>query len=89
MGGAIGLAIVTTVMNKYTKHQLAAILPPEQIQALLKSTKAMTVLPAEAVASIREVFSQGFNIQMRIAIGFCAAQIPSILAMWQKDQIVV
>ena len=89
MGGAIGLAIVTTILNSYVKSHLADILSPVQIQALLRTTEAFATLPPDVAETARTVFGNGFNLQMRIMIGFSAAQIPTVLLMWQKKQIVI
>ena len=89
MGGAIGLAIVTTVLNSYVKFHLAGILSSVEIEALLRTTEAFATLAPDVAETARQVFGNGFNLQMRIMIGFSAAQVPAILLMWQKEQIVI
>lgn len=89
MGGAIGLAIVTTVLNSYIKSHLSAFLSPQEVNALLKSTQAFIALPPELAETVKTVFAKGYNLQMQIMVGFSAAQVPVALMMWQKKQIVV
>ncbi|CAD6570392.1 MAG: hypothetical protein ASARMPREDX12_003478 [Alectoria sarmentosa] len=89
MGGAIGLAIVTTVINSYLRNRLAGLLPPDQIAALLQSTDALGTLPPALAETVRGIFARGYNLQLRIMIGFSAAQIPVTFLMWQRKQIVV
>ena len=89
MGGAIGLAIVTTVLNSYVKSHLADTLSSSQIDGLLRTTETFATLAPDVAETARTVFGNAFNIQMRIMIGFSAAQIPTVLLMWQKKQIVI
>ncbi len=89
MGGAIGLAIVTNVMNTYTKFHLGAILSPTQINDLLQTTRTLATLPSELAGPTKTVFANGYNLQMRIMIGFSAAQLLMTLLMWQKKQVLV
>jgi hypothetical protein len=89
MGGAIGLAIVTTVMNQYIQTHLSGILTLEQLHELLRSTRGFEDLPPGAIEVVKKVFAGAFNLQMRILIGTSAAQIPLSLLLWQKKQIIV
>lgn len=89
MGGAIGLAIVTTVINSYVRNSLAGILPPDRIGALLQTTDAFAALPAALAEDVKNIFARGYNLQLKIMIGFSAAQIPVTFLMWQKQQVIV
>ena len=89
MGGAIGLAIVTTVINGYIRNHLKGILPPDQIGSLLQTTEAFTALPPAVAETVKSVFARGYNLQMQIMIGFSAVQIPVTFIMWQRPQILV
>ena len=89
LGGAIGLAVVTTVMSTHIKTQLAVFLPPDQIANLLVTAKAFASLPPQTLEMVKAVFAEGFDLQMRIMIAVSAAQIPAALLMWQRHQIVV
>ncbi|KAL8724486.1 MAG: hypothetical protein Q9166_007920 [cf. Caloplaca sp. 2 TL-2023] len=89
MGGAIGLAIVTSVLNSYVGSGLLAMLTPEQVKILLQTTSAITSLPVDVQDGVQQVFAKGYNIQFKILACFAAAQIPSSLIMWKKKQIVV
>ncbi|KAI9842654.1 MAG: hypothetical protein M1837_007021 [Sclerophora amabilis] len=89
MGGAIGLAIVTSVMNSFVKSRLAEILSADQIEAFLQSISMIGTLPPALAEMVRSVLGEGYNLQMKVLIGFAAAQIPAILLMWQKKQILV
>lgn len=89
MGGTIGLATATGVLNSYVKPHLARILSPNQIIALLRTTDAFAALPPELEDSVRMIFARGYNLQIQVMIGFAAAQLPVSLLMWKKENIVV
>ena len=89
LGGAVGLAIVTTVLNGYVKSRLLEFLTLDQINAGLKSTQSFNNLPPAAAVALRNIFAEGYNLQMRVMIGTSAAQIPTAFLMWQKKQMVV
>lgn len=84
MGGAVGLAIVTTVFNGEVRPKLENILSLAQLRALLQSTAVIQSFQPELQSRVRSIFAEGFNLQMRIMIGFGAAQIPAAFLMWRK-----
>lgn len=89
MGGAIGLAIATSVLNNHVSSGLLGILNAEQIKSLLDSPSVITNLPPNIRDTVQGIFAQGYNIQFKILAGIASAQIPASLIMWQKEQIVV
>lgn len=89
MGGAIGLATATGVLNSYIKSHLAQILSPDQITTLLRTTDAFGELAPELKDSVRMIFARGYNLQIQVMIGFAAAQLPVSSLMWKRKNIVV
>lgn len=89
MGGAIGLATATGVLNSYIRSHLAQILSPAQINTLLRTTDAFRELAPELKDSVRMIFARGYNLQIQVMIGFAAAQLPVSLLMWKRTNIVV
>lgn len=89
MGGAIGLGIVTSVLNGYVRSHLGHFLSPDQVRTLLQSNAAILALSPDQQEMTRVVFGRGYNLQMKILIGLAAAQLPGSLVMWQKKQILV
>lgn len=89
MGGLVGLAIVTAAMKSYVESNLAQHLSSAQIEILLESTGAFETLPSEVVVVVKSIFAEGYNLQMRIMIGFSTVQIPVAFLMWKKKQILV
>lgn len=89
MGGTIGLATATGILNNHVKSHLAQILSADQITALLRTTDAFTALPPELKDPVRMIFARGYNLQLQVMIGFAAAQLPVSLLMWRTENIVV
>lgn len=89
LGGILGLAIVTSVMNRWIRLPLLEILPSEQVKALLETTDALKSFPEATQLAVRELFGQGYNLQLKIMIGFAVAQIPATLMMWKKKPIMI
>lgn len=89
MGGTMGLAIATGVLNSHVKSHLAQILSPDQITTLLRTTDAFAALPSELLDPVKMIFARGYNLQLQVMIGFAAAQLPVTLLMWSRINIVV
>ncbi|TVY91258.1 Efflux pump [Lachnellula willkommii] len=89
LGGMAILAVVTSVMNRVIRSELERVLPTDQVQLLLETTDVITKFPPEIQETVRHIFGRGYNLQMKIMIGFGAAQIPSTLLMWTKKPIMV
>lgn len=87
MGGVIGLAIVTAASNGLVNEKLRNILPPAQLEEILRSAAAISSISGDTLVRVRTVFAEGYNLQMKILAGLAAAQIPSSILMWQKEQI--
>jgi hypothetical protein len=88
LGGALGLAVVTTVFTGYVHRELShGSFSASDIDIFLRNTKNFDGLD-EAKAGIgRMVLAKGHNVQMMIVAGFSGAQIPAALLIWSKPQI--
>ena len=84
LGGVIGLAIATNALNNYVKSRLSDSLTGEQLANLLRSVESVRLLPADLQDIVRSTFAEGYDLQMRIMIGFGAAQILMLGTMWEK-----
>jgi hypothetical protein len=89
MGGAIGVAIATCLLNNYVGSHISELLTPIQINAVLQSSDAVEMLPEALRQPVKLVFAKGYNLQMSLLLGFSAAQIPAALLMWQKKQVIL
>lgn len=89
LGGAIGLAIATSVMNGWLTSHLSSLLNTGTLNQILQNTEVISTLPAALQVTVRQVFSGGYNLQMRVVTGLAALQFPAIAMMWRKQQIKV
>lgn len=86
-GGALGIAIVTTILNSHLKSELPAVLEPGQIRAVLDSVQAFATLPAEVQLRVLRFYAEGYNRQMKAAGAFSVAQLLAACLIWRKDQV--
>jgi hypothetical protein len=82
LGGLIGLAIAASISTPYIRSHIGQNLPPNLTQAILEKTGAIHLLPERSRIRVQEIFGEGYNIQMKLLIGFAAAQMPTTVLMW-------
>ncbi len=85
----MGLAIVTSVMNRWITSPLLEVLSPNQVEAVLETTDALNTFLQATQLAVRAVFGEGYNLQVKILIGFAAAQIPATMLMWDKKPVMI
>lgn len=61
----------------------------DQITALLQTTQSFVGESPQMADKITSAFAGGYNIQMRIVIGFAAAQIPMSFLLWRMKEVVL
>ncbi|KAF7940150.1 uncharacterized protein EAE98_000277 [Botrytis deweyae] len=81
-GSTLGLASVTTALNNHLSGHLPKILNDTQLKSVLSSTSAISSLEEPLKAQVQEVFGQGYDLQLKILIGFTAAQFLTLLLIW-------
>jgi hypothetical protein len=59
------------------------------LNALLKTTAALDDFSPNLKATVIEVFAHGYNLQMKIIMGFAIAQFLAVGLMWRRNQIAV
>jgi hypothetical protein len=84
LGGTIGLAISTTVLNSYVKMTLAKQLDEEQIEGISQSLEAIGKLDLEQQIFVRRTFAEGYARLMWIVAGFSGAVVLSALVMVER-----
>jgi hypothetical protein len=82
MGNAIVLSIATSVFNSYTRPRLQSLLGTPEFEPNHISDQR-SVLDE----NVRNVFAQGYNLQMAILAAFSGAQVLAVLLMWKKKQV--
>jgi len=58
------------------------IVEPETAYMLLARTEIVKTLTPEVAADVRSLFGKGYNLQVRILIGFAVAKLPATAMMW-------
>ncbi|KAI0544897.1 putative multidrug resistance protein fnx1 [Xylaria curta] len=86
-GSAIVISITTAVGNGWVKNIIRDVVTTPQLRDIFRSTAYISTLPESAQYVVRSAFVEGFNLQMRIVLGFAVASVFSIFLMWQKSQI--
>jgi hypothetical protein len=90
MGGAIVLAIATSVFNSYTSPRLVEYLSRYDMTTdAVYSAQSLARLSAVDRDEVRSILAMGFNRQMIVLSCFAAAQIPTAALVWRGKQIVV
>lgn len=88
-GGALGIAIATTVMNSVLTSRLTHTIGPKKLAAVLQSTTVIRDFPSEMRKSVLDAFADGYNLQMQIMTGFAGVQLLLVGMLWRKKQIKV
>ena len=66
---------------------LAAVLPPDSLQAVLISTSNIDLLVPAARDATRQVFGQAINMQFRVITGFSAAAFGAALFSYRRKRV--
>ncbi|PVH93343.1 MFS multidrug transporter-like protein [Periconia macrospinosa] len=87
LGGALCVAITATIFNNYVRTHLGDILTQQALEAVLRSSQSITLLPVDIQDTVKQTFGKGSNLQFMVLVGFAAAQVPTNLLMWRQEQI--
>ena len=60
------------------------VLNPEQLKAILESTRSIALLPSNLRHAAAIVFAEGYDLQMRVTIGISASELLATALMWEK-----
>lgn len=84
LGGAIGIAIANSVWVNYVRSHLASKLSTPEIDLVMTSIGSLSAFPTDLQDYIRRVCGEGYGLQMQATVGFSAAQVLVILALWRR-----
>lgn len=84
LGGTIGLAISTTVLNGFVKQRLQAFLSLEEANSVGDSLQEIRKLTRDQQTSVRGIFAEGYQRQMYMLTGFSGLVFMSSLLMWER-----
>lgn len=84
LGGTIGLALSTTILNSYVKEKLKEQLSAEQIASIAQSLKEIGGLGEEEQLFVRSTFGMGYARQLRVVAGCSGLVVLSSLLMVER-----
>ncbi|KAI1410315.1 drug resistance transporter EmrB/QacA subfamily [Hypoxylon sp. FL1857] len=84
LGGTIGLAISSTVLNNHLSSNLPALLTPEDIEQIADSVQYINTLPDVTRNAVRQVFADGFSEQLRVMMYFSAVVWVFAVTLWER-----
>ncbi|KAF2449395.1 MFS general substrate transporter [Karstenula rhodostoma CBS 690.94] len=90
MSGAIGLSIVTSVFNSYTKPRISELLQASHATIdSVQSVQSISNMDPLDQERLKTTLARGYNLKMYVLCAFAALQIPAALLMWRKKQLMV
>ncbi|KAH8695764.1 major facilitator superfamily transporter [Phaeosphaeriaceae sp. PMI808] len=84
LGGTIGLAICSALLNNHIKVETSEFLTGDQVTALLDSFRAIDTLPVDKQLAVRRVYAAAYSRQMRVMLYFCIVSLVSLLLLCEK-----
>lgn len=88
-GGAIGLAIASTVMSSHLDSSLLDTIGPEKLNQVLESTKIIETFAPNDQLEVLTAFASGYSLQMKITTALAGVQVLccGLLWRWRGPQI--
>ena len=83
VGGALGLALASAVMNSYLTSHLSHSIGAEDMAAVLQSTAAIKEFPPAVQRLVLEKFAEGYSLQLKILAGFAGLQVLCVGLLWR------
>jgi len=82
MGGAIVLAIATSVFNNYAQQRIAGFEQAAHISgSSMTSAQLLIMVDGPGQEQIKRILAHGYNLQMYVLCAFAVAQIPTALLL--------
>ncbi|CBF75171.1 hypothetical protein AN3884.2 [Aspergillus nidulans FGSC A4] len=84
LGGAVGLSVATNLLNNAVQDRLQGQIGPDVLHRIMEDISSMVSLPDSTQMSIRDAFADGYQRQLLMVLGFCAAEILALGMMWER-----
>ncbi|CAL5868837.1 uncharacterized protein PFLUO_LOCUS3064 [Penicillium psychrofluorescens] len=81
LGGAISLAIASNILNGNLAHRLQGILSSHELHIFLENVKSIEYLSPDLQEEVKNIFASSYSAQLKVMIGFAAAQLLAILLL--------
>lgn len=89
LGGALGLAIGSGIANNHLESKLRGLIGSQDLSRLIDSLQSSGNFTVAERAYIKEAFAQSFSLEVKMMIGFAAAQVLAIALLWHWPQILL
>ncbi|EPS30513.1 hypothetical protein POX_b02482 [Penicillium oxalicum] len=86
LGGAIGLAIASNILNGHLSSHLQGVFKPHDLHILLENVDMIKALGPALQKEVRDVIAASYMTQLRVMIGFAAAQLPAVLFLLRRGK---
>lgn len=83
LGGNLGLAVATIVLNAWLDTDLSGVLTPHQLSELKRSLNSIGSLTAVQVAAVGRSFADAFRLQLLVCLGVALASLLSCALVWK------
>jgi hypothetical protein len=87
LGGVIGVAASTAILNHCLDSRLPWILKPVELSALSKITEAILTFPSEFQIHVLEVYAMAYGSQITLAVAFSVAQLDAVAIIWKRQNV--
>lgn len=84
LGGTIGLAISSTVLNGFVKRELRGVLSGEDMGMVGDSLGYIGGLDDGVQVEVREVFARGYRRVLFVTLGFSGCMVLCCGVMWER-----
>ncbi|KAL4810926.1 major facilitator superfamily domain-containing protein [Aspergillus unguis] len=84
LGGAVGVSIATNLINSAVQNQLKGQVPSDILQGIMHDVSSTEGLEESTQKLIRHAFADGYESQLLMVLGFCAAQVLALVLMWER-----
>lgn len=81
LGGAIGLAIASNILNGNLSNHLQGVFSSHDLHLFLENVKTIKYLSPYLQEKIKGTFVESYSTQLRVMIGFAAVQLPATLLL--------
>lgn len=88
LGGAIGLAIASTLFNGHVWSNLAKFLSPEQITTIREASSSISKMSPEIRVRVQSIFSEAFRVEFIFTTAVIGLSLFTALMVWRKQQLV-
>lgn len=81
LGGAIGLAIASNILNGHLQNHLNGILSAHDLHLFLENMQGLKLVSLHLQNVVENIVAASYTTQLRVMIGFAGAQLLAIFLL--------